>query len=278
MELSKQNFLDIDGKHDYMLEVETLYNNVIERFDTKNKEYFDALREFRDQYNKEYDAIDAKANQIIYGNPEGKTDRKNRDRSNLFVQVVQRSQKYKNWRNFFTAIGAAAVIILIFQVTRLFIDSNTVFVNEAFDMVCHIILVTAAWSGLLFDSAIFLKSFKYMFLPHNNKADRKWLKKYFHNIKDMINARAYMGVLVQREENIEKYLDCAERAISRDEDWQKLVNAKSEVNEIYRKTIDTKSDIISKMKKDIEKVMDDFMYDADINNALDHVLESWKNY
>ena len=213
MELSKQNILDLDGKHDYMLEVETLYNNVIKDFDTKNKEYFDALREFRDQYNKEYDAINAKANLIIYGNPEGKIDRKNRDKSDLYIKVVQRSQKYKNWRNFFTAIGAAAVIILIFRVTRLFIDSNTVFVNEAFDMVCHIILVTAAWSGLLFDSVIYSKSLKYMFLPHNNKADRKWLKKYFRNIKDMINARAYMEVLVQREEYVEKYLDLADRAI-----------------------------------------------------------------
>ena len=213
MELSKQNILDLDGKHDYMLEVETLYNNVIKDFDTKNKEYFDALREFRDQYNKEYDAINAKANLIIYGNPEGKIDRKNGDKSDLYIKVVQRSQKYKNWRNFFTAIGAAAVIILIFRVTRLFIDSNTVFVNEAFDMVCHIILVTAAWSGLLFDSVIYSKSLKYMFLPHNNKADRKWLKKYFRNIKDMINARAYMEVLIQREEYVEEFLELADRAI-----------------------------------------------------------------
>lgn len=213
MELSKQNMLDLDGNHDYMLEVENLYNNVIKRFDTKNKEYFDALREFRDQYNKEYDVINAKANQIIFGNPEGKIDRKNRDRSDLYVKVVQRSKKYKNWSNFLLAIGAAAVFILIFQVTALFIDARTVFVNETFDTVCHVILISAAWSHLLFNSAILLKSFKYMFLSHNTKAERKWLKKYFRNIKDMINARAYMEVLIQREEYVEKFLDLADRAI-----------------------------------------------------------------
>lgn len=206
-----QNFIELDGKHDYMLEVETNYNNVIKRFDTKNKEYFDALREFRDQYNKEYDAINAKANQIIYGNPEGKTDRKNRDRSDLYVQVVQRSQKYKNWRNFFTAIGAAAVIILIFQVTALFIDDRIIFVNETFDMVCHIILVTAAWSHLIFKSVIYLKSLKYTSASLPTKAERKWLKKYFNNINDIINAHAYLQVLVQREEYAEKYLNLLDR-------------------------------------------------------------------
>lgn len=206
-----QNFIELDGKHDYMLEVETNYNNVIKRFDTKNKEYFDALREFRDQYHKEYDEINAKANQIIYGNPEGKTDRKHRDRSDLYVKVVQRSQKYKNWSNFLFTIGAAAVFILIFQVTALFIDDRIIFVNETFDMVCHIILVTAAWSHLIFKSVIYLKSLKYTSASLPTKAERKWLKKYFNNINDIINAHAYLQVLVQREEYAEKYLNLLDR-------------------------------------------------------------------
>lgn len=207
MELDKQNILDLDGKHDHMLKVENLYNKVVERFDTKTKEYFDALRELRDQYHKEYDEINAKANQIIYGNPEGKTDRKHRDRSDLYVKVVQRSQKYKNWSNFLLAIGAAAVFILIFQTTRLFFDYNTVFVNDTFDMVSHIILVTAAWSHLFFRSVIYLKSLKYTSVSLPTKAERKWLKKYFNNINDIINAHAYLQVLVQREEYAEKYLN-----------------------------------------------------------------------
>lgn len=208
MELDKQNILDLNGKHDHMLKVENIYNKVVERFDTKTKEYFDALRELRDQCHKEYDEINAKANQIIYGNPEGKMNRKNRDRSDLYIKIVQRSEKYKNWSNFLLAIGAAAVFILIFRVTALLIDARVIFVNEAFDMVCHIILVSAAWSLLIFNSTIQLKSFKYIFAsPRSTKADRKWLKKYFNNINDIINACAYLDVLIQREEYAEKYLN-----------------------------------------------------------------------
>lgn len=279
MELDKQNILDLDGKCDHMLKVESLYNKVVERFDTKTKEYFDALRELRDQYHKEYDAINAKANQIIYGNPEGKLDRKYRDRSDLYLKVVKRSQKYKNWDNFFKAIGAAAVFIILARGILWPFNFGSHSISNGFENLIHIVLLNMAWSGLFFNCSFFFKSLKYFTVPlSNTKEEKKWLEKYFKNIKDIINAKAFLEVLVQREENIEKYLDCAERAISRDEDWQKLVNAKSEVNETYRKAIDTKSDIISKMKKDIEKVMDDFIYDADINNALDHVLESWKNY
>lgn len=272
-----------DKSFDYSLQVENEYNKVLKRFDLKTKEYFDALRELRDQYNKEYDEIDAKSNQIIYGNPEGKMNRKNRDRSDLYIKIVQRSEKYKNWSNFLLAIGAAAVFILIFRVTALLIDVRAIFVNEAFDMVCHVILVSAAWSLLIFNSTIQLKSFKYMFTsPRSTKADRKWLKKYFNNIKDIINARAYLDVLVQREEMVEKYLDLADRAISRDETYQKIVDAKNELIEKRCKQFDSamkiKREAIYQMKKDIEKVMDDFMYDAEINTALEHVLDNWKDY
>lgn len=247
-----------DKPFNYLLQVEKLYNKTVERFDFKTKDYFDALRELRDNYIKEYDALNAKSNQLIYGNPEGKLDRKNRDRSDLYIKVVQRSKKYKTWNNFFMAIGAAAVFILIFQVIRLFFDTGTIFVNEKFDMVCHIILITAAWSSLIFNSIIGLKSFKYISTsPHNSKAERKWLKQYFKNISDIIDARAYLEVLVQREEMVEKYIN---------------------VSETYMKALDVKSETISKMKKDIEKVMDDFMYDANVETALSHVLESWKDY
>lgn len=45
MELSDQNIFELDGNHDYMVEAEARYNKVIKRFDTKTKDYFDALRE-----------------------------------------------------------------------------------------------------------------------------------------------------------------------------------------------------------------------------------------
>ena len=251
--------LDLHGKHfNYLLQVENEYNKVVKKFDTKNKDYFDALRELRDNYIKEYDAIEAKANQLIYGNPEGKLNRKYRDRSDLYVKVVQRSQKYKNWKNFFIAIGAAAVFIILVRAIVWPFNFGSRFIGNGFENFLHIVTITAAWSGFLFDSIIFFKSLKYWpTQPLNTRAERKWLKKYFQNIKDIIVARSYLEVLIQREEAIEKYIN---------------------LGDTYLEVIEVKSEVISKMKKDIEKVKDDFMHDAEVDTALDYVLESWKIY
>lgn len=247
-----------DKPFNYLLQVENLYNQVVTKFDTKTKDYFDALRELQDSYNKDYNAIEVKSNQLIYGNSEGKLDRKYRDRSDLYVKIVQRSQKSKNWKNFFIAIGAAAVFILLGQVLGYFLNFRKSFTSIGFENFVYVFLTTAAWSGFLFDSLILFKSFKYMSTPPlNTREERKWLKRYFKNIKDIISARAYLELLIQREEAIEKYIN---------------------LGETYITTLEAKSEVISKMKKDIEKVMDDFMYDAEISTALDHVLESWKIY
>lgn len=247
-----------DKPFNYLLQVENEYNKVVKRFDTKNKDYFDALRELRDTYTKDYDAIDAKANQLIYGNPEGKLDRKYRDRSDLYIKVVKRSQKYKNWRNFFIAIGAAAVFIILVRAIVWPFNFGSRFIGNGFENFLHIVTITAAWSGFLFDSIIFFKSLKYWpTQPLNARAERKWLKKYFHNIKDIIIAKAYLEVLIQREEAIEKYIN---------------------LGDTYITALDAKTEIISKMKRDVEKVMDDFMHDGEVCTALDHVLESWKIY
>lgn len=247
-----------DKPFDYLLQVENEYNKVAKRFDTKTKEYFDALIELRDNYNKDYDALNAEANRLIYGNCEGKLERKHRDRSDLYIKVVQRSQKYKNWKNFFIAIGAAAVFIMLVQLLCYFLNIRTSFTSIGFENLVHILLVNAVWSAFLFDFLIFFKSFKYASTPPlNTRAERKWLKKYFNSIKDIISAKCYLEVLVQREEAIEK-----------------CINASN----TYTAALDVKSEVISKMKKDVEKVMDNFMYDREICTALDHVLESWKNY
>lgn len=248
-----------DKPFNYLLQVENEYNKVAKRFDTKTKEYFDALRELRDNYNKDYDVLNAEANILIYGNAEGKLERKHRDRFDLYMKVVQRSQKYKNWKNFFIAIGIAAVFIILVQILFYLLNFRTPCASIGFEMFIMMVILTASLADVLFEGIIFFKSFKYIGtgLPNNTRAERKWLKKYFNSIKDIINAKFYLEVLVQREEAIEK-----------------CINASN----TYIAALDVKSEVISKMKKDIEKVMDDFMHDGEVYTALDHVLESWKNY
>ena len=74
--------LDVyDKPFNYLLQVEEEYNKVVEKYKIRNKDYFDALRELKDEYNKQYNTLTAKSNLLIYGNHQGKIDRKNRDRS-----------------------------------------------------------------------------------------------------------------------------------------------------------------------------------------------------
>lgn len=93
--------LDVyDKPFDYLLQVEKEYIKIVEKNKIRNEYYFNALRELRNKYNRQYYALTDKANLLIYGNPEGKLDRKNRDRTDLYLKVVKRSQKYKNWKTF----------------------------------------------------------------------------------------------------------------------------------------------------------------------------------
>ena len=86
--------LDVyDKPFNYLLQVEEEYNKVVEKYKIRNKDYFDALRELKDEYNRQYNTLTANANLLIYGNHQGKIDRKNRDRSDLYIKVVRRSQK-----------------------------------------------------------------------------------------------------------------------------------------------------------------------------------------
>ena len=154
--------LDVyDKPFNYLLQVEKEYNKIVEKYKIRNEYYFNALRELRNKYNIQYDALTAKANILTYGNPEGKIDRKNRE-------------------------------------------------------------------------------------------EKRWLKKYFRSIKDIIRAKNCLEILVEKEETIEKFINASN---------------------LYLKTLDT----ISKMRKDVENAM--YKTDVpDVVNTLNNILKQWKTY
>ena len=245
--------LDVyDKPFNYLLQVENEYNKVVEKYKIRNKDYFDALRELKDEYNRQYNTLTANANLLIYGNHQGKIDRKNRDRSDLYIKVVRRSQKYKNWKNFFTAIGVAASFILIVKVLFVLFFKSC-FISNSFELFTYVLTFVAAYVNVLSDSLLCFKSFKYSSnLPKNTRAEKKWLKKYVHSIKDIIEAKNYLGVLVEKEEAIEKFIN---------------------TSDVYLKALDT----ISKMRKDVENAMYKTNV-ADVANTLNNILKQWKIY
>ena len=239
--------LDVyDKPFDYLLQVEKEYNK------TRNVYYFNALREFRNEYIRQYDALTTKSNLLICGNPEGKVDRKNRDRSDLYIKVLRRSQKYKNWKNFFTAIGIAASFILIAKgLFGLFFKSP--FISNSFELFTYVFTFVIGYVSVFFDSFFCFSTLKYSaHHPKNTIAEKKWLKKYFRSIKDIIRAKNYLEVLVEKEEAIEKFIN---------------------TSDVYLKALDT----ISKMRKDVENAM----YKTnipDVVNTLNNILKQWKTY
>lgn len=245
--------LDVyDKPFDYLLQVENEYNKIVEKYKIRNKDYFDTLRELKDEYIRQYNTLTTKSNLLIYGNHQGKVDRKNRDRSDLYIKVLRRSQKYKNWKNFFKAIGVAVLFILI--VKSLFVlFFRSPFISNNFELFTYVLTFVIAYVSVFSDSFICFKSFKYSSnFPKNTRAEKKWLKKYFRSIEDIFRAKNYLEVLVEKEEAIEKFIN---------------------TSDVYLKSLDT----ISKMRKDVENVM----YKTnvpDVAITLNNILKQWKTY
>ena len=245
--------LDVyDESFNYLLQVEKEYNKIVEKYKIRNKDYFDALRELKDEYNRQYNTLTTKSNLLIYGNHQGKIDRKNRDRTDLYIKVVRRSQKYKNWKNFFTAIGAAASFILIVKVLFVLFFKSC-FISNSFELFTYVLTFIVAYVNVFFDSLFCFSTLKYSaHHPKNTRAEKKWLKKYIRSIKDIIEAKNYLGVLVEKEETIEKFIN---------------------TSDAYLKALDT----ISKMGKDVKNAM----YKTnvpDVVNTLNNILKQWKTY
>ena len=245
--------LDVyDKPFNYLLQVENEYNKIVEKYKTRNGYYFNALREFRNKYIRQYDALTTKSNLLIYGNPEGKVDRKNRDRSDLYIKVLRRSQKYKNWKNFFKAIGIAASFILIVKVLFVLLFKSC-FISNSFELFTYMLTFIISYVSVSFDFLFYFKSIKYSpCYPKNTREEKRWLKKYIRSIKDIIRAKNYLEILVEKEEAIEKFIN---------------------TSDVYLKALDT----ISKMRKDVENAM----YKTnvpDVVNTLNNILKQWKTY
>ena len=245
--------LDVYNKpFNYLLQVEKEYNKVVEKYKIRNKYYFDTLRELRNIYNRQYNDLTTKSNLLTYGNPEGKVDRKNRDRADLYIKVLRRSQKYKNWKNLFRAIGVAASFILIVKVLFVLFFKSP-FISNSFELFTYVFTFVIGYVSVFFDSFFCFSTLKYSaHLPKNTRVEKKWLKKYFRSIKDIIRAKSYLEVLVEKEEAIEKFIN---------------------TSDVYLKALDT----ISKMRKDVENAMRKTCV-ADVAITLNNILKQWKTY
>ena len=245
--------LDVyDKPFDYLSQVENEYNKIVEKYKIRNGYYFNALRELRNKYNIQYDALTAKANILTYGNPEGKVDRKNRDRVDLYIKVLRRSQKYKNWKNFFTAVEVSTSFILVIKgLFGLFFKPS--FISNNFELFTYVFTFVIGYVSVFFDSFFCFSTLKYSaHHPKKTREEKRWLKKYLRSIKDIIEAKKYLEVLVEKEEAIEKFIN---------------------TSDAYLKTLDT----ISKMRKDVENAM--YKTDVpDVTNTLNNILKQWKTY
>ena len=127
------------------------------------------------------------------------------------------------------------------------------FISNSFELFTYVLTFIVAYVNVFYDSLLCFKSFKYSsHLPKNTREEKRWLKKYVRSIKDIIGAKNYLGVLVEKEEAIEKFIN---------------------TSDVYLKALDT----ISKMRKDVENAMYKTNV-ADVANTLNNILKQWKTY
>lgn len=127
------------------------------------------------------------------------------------------------------------------------------FISNNFELFTYVLTFIIGYVSVFFDFLFCFKTLKYSaHHPKKTRAEKKWLKKYFRSIKDIIRAKNYLEILVEKEEAIEKFIN---------------------TSDVYLKALDT----ISKMKKDVENAMHKTNV-ADVVNTLNNILKQWKTY
>lgn len=228
--------------HDYMLDIANQYGNLANLYEEKTPEFFADIKKFEEDWNARYKATREKANSIIYGNKEGRKaiekDRNFRDRSDLYMKVVQRNPKYKNWINFSIAIVACALIMEIVGLINCYCIQ--IFPRYTEDLRAFFLL---GWLGItiywMLPTTYNVKSLKYdtrfKRFTKRSRADNRWLKKYFKNAINMINAQDYLHYIAAYEKDVE---------------------ARFEVIDKYNELVSKYNELVNKCNKQAEKLQE----------------------
>lgn len=199
--------------HDYVNDFHKEWSPISKQYEKRTPEYFDEVRKFKKYWSERWEATEKKSNLIIYGfEEEPKRSRHERDRSDLYLKIVKRNPKYKNWQNFGFALISTT---LIMQIVALFngffhflpgIQHETF--TRAFTLISYISLGIYWFPPLFFE----IKAMKYYSKKmkggyKRTRKDDKWLKAYFASSLNLINTKLYVDTFFDFELELEKEIN-----------------------------------------------------------------------
>ena len=196
--------------HDYVNDFHKEWRSISEQYEKRTPEYFDEVRKFKKYWSERWEATEKKSNLIIYGfEEEPKRSRHERDRSDLYLKIVKRNPKYKNWQNLGFALISTTLIMQIVALFNGFFHFlpgiRYVYFPQVFTLISYVSL------GIYWFPSVFsgIKSMKYY--PKKIKGgykrtrkDSKWLNAYFASCMNLINTKLYVDTFFDFELEIEK--------------------------------------------------------------------------
>ena len=247
--------------HDYVSDFHKEWSPISKQYEKRTPEYFGEVRKFKKYWSERWEATEKKSNLIVYGFEEKpKRSRHERDRSNLYLKIVKRNPKYKNWQNFGFALISTT---LIMQIVALF---NHIFhflpgiQHESFIRVLFALLSYVALGIYWFPPVFFgIKATKY--LPKNMKGrykrtrkDSKWLNAYFASCMNLINTKLYVDTFLDAELELEKeikLIDDYNKLVQKSnlqadklKEYQELLEDAKKIGEAYKEVVEQRDKLL----------------------------------
>lgn len=208
--------------HDYVNDFHKEWHSISEQYEKRTPEYFDEVRKFKKYWSERWEATEKKSKLIIYGfEEEPKRSRHERDRSDLYLKIVKRNPKYKNWQNFGFALVSTTLIMQIVALFNYFFHFLPAIQHESYARVFT--LISYIPLGIYWFPPLFfgIKAMKY--LPKKmegrykrTRKDGKWLNAYFASSLNLINTKLYVDTFFDYELELEKEIKLID-------DYNKLV-------------------------------------------------------
>ena len=196
--------------HDYVNDFHKEWSLISKQYEKRTPEYFDEVRKFKKYWSERWEATEKKSNLIIYGfEEEPKRSRHERDRSDLYLKIVKRNPKYKNWQNFGFALISTTLIMQIVALFNYFFHFLPGIQHESF-IRAFTLLSYVALGVYWFPPAFFgIKSMKYYSKKmkggyKSTKRDKKWLNAYFASCMNLLNTKLYVDTFFDYELELEK--------------------------------------------------------------------------
>lgn len=246
--------------HDYVNDFHKEWSPISKQYEKRTPEYFDEVRKFKEYWNERWEATEKKSNLIVYGFEEKpKRSRHERDRSDLYLKIVKRNPKYKNWQNFGFALISTTLIMQIVALFNGFFQFLPGIQHDPFIRAFTLLSYVAL--GIYWFPSVFsgIKSMKYYSKKmkggyKRTRKDSKWLNAYFASVVSLINTKLYVDTFLDFELELEKeikLIDDYNKLVQKSnlqadklKEHQELLKSAKKIAEAYKEVVEQRNKLL----------------------------------